>query len=105
MRPSETQRPPAQEMGYGPDSTEQATSPPACPGTAARRPLWGEPGPLSVTLGLGGPPAANACGLEGESELKKEGPDAEMERGRKIMQESLCFLHSGVKVLRDFSSS
>jgi len=70
-----------------------------------RRPLWGELGPLSVTLGLGGPPAANACGLEGESELKKEGPDAEMERGRKIMQESLCFLHSGVKSLRDFSSS
>ena len=29
MRPSETERPPAQEMGYGPDSTEQARSPPA----------------------------------------------------------------------------
>ena len=41
----------------------------------------------------------------GESELKKEGPDAEMERGRKIMQESLCFLHSVVKFVRDFSSS
>ena len=64
------------------------------------------PGHSRSRSGWGGPAAANACGLEGgESELKKEGPDAEMERGRKIMQESLCFLHSGVKVLRDFSSS